>query len=115
MTIRGAGGFSLNGDGFLLVDRSCAATHALPEAGERWGSVLLKTDSRSQKGPVMSRFRDAVSGKAGGVYQIVVAGELNCRRIERIRDEVGGKGFGSWGLIPCELSVRRVLALHEVR
>jgi len=115
ISVRGLGGFSLNGDGFLLVDNTCVATHVLPEASERWGSVLLKIDSRSLKGREMSRFKDALLRNPRNPFQIVVTGELNCRRIERKSHQVLGAGFGSWGLIPCELLVQTITEFHELR
>lgn len=115
ISVRGAGGFSLNGDGFLLVDRTCGLSGELPESGERWGEVLLRVDSRTMKGPPLAAFKAASTVLPSGVFQVLVQGEITCRRVARRADEVRGRAFGSWGLIPCVLWVRSISEFHKVR
>jgi hypothetical protein len=115
VTVRGAGGFLANGDGFALMDHTCGLTAPLPERGERWGQILLVSDSRTARQAAWYRFKDASEPLTSRVFQIVVQGELTCKVVERKNDSVTGHAFGSWGLAPCRLLIRSILEFHEVR
>jgi hypothetical protein len=115
VSVRGVGGFSANGDGFLLVDRTCGISQTLPEAGERWGQVLLVVTSESVDSSKLRVFKDASNPVTSHIFQIVAHGELTCRKVARKGDSATGSAFGSWGLIPCRLVLQSISEFHEVR
>jgi len=114
VSIRGAGVVSATFPQILLIDRTCRATVLPPEADEQWGSILVKLGPDIRRGPIYSRFMSRLESRELQMFQAVFEGQLTCRLVERASIATTGKGFGNYGVIPCEIIVREIVSFVEL-